>query len=478
MPLPPSRTGTPEEMENEEPKASIDPVGQSLPEWMDHIPQSQDFSLETADYPSEPEGGTVLTPVVPLERIQALVLQEEDYTRRINDLRARLEHLRLSCGLNRRRIPIGAHAYRSLVSNFQAIDQTRFLETYDAAEDAENAPRSVSTPVEPSIISPHATATGLASRSPSWIALLPASQQGTVLRFLQKIRSDHHYIADCLSGISPAELVRLTSTRYSTNAPESVLSGRASVKAHRPNKDPHSNAQSARPYGHGQDDPIFTLLHGVFDVSLGRHSWEYRQRTEVWATACAKIMVGGRRGSDEFLTMALDSFAGLEEWALKPRLESFIQGVLRNGAFLLELPSNHAMDFQESVESRNAKAAVSASNFFENALQDLFSLLVKNLPLSIPSSLLDLVRSVLGKIKDSKVRSRAETFIVSKWFFCSWVSNAVVHPEVGPRSSLSASMSADSPVTGSRHAHDAACRQHSQNNNLERTGSPNAEADL
>ena len=478
--MPRSRTSSEEIYADEEPIESEVCVEQPLAENMEDVPPEGDLFLGATDRSNEslePPAIAAVSPVS-LGQLTSLIALEKDYIFRANNLRERLKNLRLSCGLNRRLLHISASAYRSMVAHFKTADQMRFLEFYDAGQGITETTSFGANTFGASHTDANDTGTGLASGSPNWMEMLPPVHQENILRFLNRIRSETDYVAECLSRLSSTKLVAFTSHYQSGNILDSVLPGRSNMKGQRLGKDPGVTPRDLWPRELGQDDPIFILLHGVFDDSLGPGSWEYHQRIEVWATACARVMVGGRRGSDEIVTTTLDAFASLQEWTMKPRLESYLTQVLRKGAFLLESPTNQAMNFEESVETRNAKAAVSASNFFESSVQGLFTLLADNLPQTIPLDLRNLMRSMLGKIENSKIRIRAEIFLVSKWFFGTFISNLLVYPEVSCTSYSYSSRLYDNIVAEPWHVDDTSRWRYCEKGHSERTSSSNAETSV
>ena len=421
-----------------------------------------------------PGGGS--TPVS-LGQLRSLNALEKECISQANQLGERLQLLRLSCGLNRRLIRISAFIYRAMAGHFHIPNQRRFLDTYNAGQGLLDEARFGSGTAIEVDGDAHTARACQVTKPWNWMEILPPAHRNNVLRFLDKVRSDPAYVADRLSTLQSSDLIALTSRYNSAIVPDSVLPGRSSRKAYRFTKDGGVDPGQLWPRELGQNDAIFLLLHGIFDDSLEPFTWEFRQRTEIWANACAKFLAGGMRGSDEILTTTLDAFANFQEWTLKPRLESYLAKVLRNGAFLLETPTDHFVDFQEPVETRNAKVAVSTSNFFETSVQDLLELLADHLPQTIFIGLRNLVQSILTKVEDPKIRSRAETFIVSKWFFCSFISNMIVYPEVSYATSNAPRLLNDIE-TGLWHADDRSYWRHCQGIHSERTHSSAAETNL
>ena len=386
-----------------------------------------DIDISVASPSATPAGGS--TPVS-LGQLGSLNALEKECISQANQSGERLQLLRLSCGLNRRLIRISAFIYRAMAGHFHTPNQKRFLDTYNTGQGLLNEARFGSGTATEADGDAHTVRASQVKKPWNWMEILPPAHRNVVLRFLDKVRSDPAFVADRLSTLQSSDLIALTSRYNSAIVPDSVLPGQSSRKAYRFTKDGGIDPGQLWPRELGQNDAIFLLLHGIFDDSLEPFTWEFRQRTEIWANICAKILAGRKRGSDEVLTTTLDAFANFQEWTLKPRLESYLAKVLRNGVFLLETLTTHFVDFQEPIETQNAKVAVSASNFFETSIQDLLELLADSLPQTISTGLRNLVQSILSKVEDPKLRSRAETFIISKWFFCSFISSMIMYPEV------------------------------------------------
>ena len=430
--MPPSRPDSTEGLRDEEPilleaysKQPLHNGTQDMPIEAKNGPCHIDRSNGS---PSDTPGGGS-TPVS-IGQLGALNALEKECVSQANQLGERLQLLHLSCGLNRRLIRISAFVYRAMAGHFHTPDQKRFLDTYNAGEGLLNEARFGSGTATEVDGDAHTVRASQVTKPWNWMEILPPAHRNVVLRFLDKVRSDPAFVADRLSTLQSSDLIALTSRYNSAIVPDSVLPGQFNRKAYRSTKDGGVDPEQLWPQELGQNDAIFLLLHGIFDDSLEPFTWELRQRTEIWANICAKFLAGRKRGSDEVLTTTLDAFANFQEWALKPRLESYIAKVLRNGAFLLETPTNHFIDFQEPIETQNAKIAVSACNFFETSIQDLLELLADHLPQTISTGLRNLVQSILAKVEDPKLRSRAEIFIISKWFFCSFISSMIMYPEV------------------------------------------------
>ena len=320
-----------------------------------------------------------------------------------------------------------------MASQFRDTDQPGFLRSYNSCEELVQTIDAIQGAPEES--NPYSDdGRGIEDGvSSTWTDSLSALQQESLLAFISQIRNDPGYLGSCLCKLNSAELSALTSS-YRINSPvNSVLPGSHSGKGSANFRGLPWNASGPsidQIQTFHQDDPLFTIMHGIFDKSSRHGSWEYHQRIEVLSTACAKVMVGGKRGSDDLAITMLESFAELQPMKAQPKLESYILKVLHDGTSILQLPLDHFGSQNQPVEIRNANAAIAKSNFFQQCSADFFALLAEELLRIVPAIAIGFVQAVLGKIEDPIIRTRAKNFIVSRWFFCSLIPNILINPEV------------------------------------------------
>ena len=382
------------------------------------------------------EATTAGLPAISLDELAQLIRLERYQFRHTLSSQNYLSRLMLSCGLSRRLIRTTAAAYVDMLNQFKVDNQAGFAALLGACEQLfEGCDRTrLCIPADVGFRGEDSSTTHVHGSPISWLQDLPQAQQDDILGFVSKIRTDPNFLPDRISSLSSAELVALSSPYQFASVVDSVLQNqsygnvRGYDKARR--LGPNSSAlESLRGFHH--KDVLFALFYDVFDDSSSPGSSEYIRRIDVWSATCTRITALGKRGSDEFLNFVLDSFAGLQEWPLRPKLELFLLRILQEGAFLLESSTDQPMDFKQPIEIRKAKAAIAGSNFFDQALKDLFKMLTE-VPArdSIPGGVLDFSRSFLDKIKDPRIRQRAKNIIAVKWYFSSFLSNVLVYPEV------------------------------------------------
>lgn len=372
---------------------------------------------------------------VSLDELAQLVELERYEGQQSISLQNNLHRLYLSTGLKRRLSRIASLTYRRMVGLYKAVDQAGFVGIHQAYENLSTECHAAK--FVPQVGSWNHRGENLAARlwvapTTSWIQQLPLTVSEDILRFLVNIRTNDGFLSGCISGMSYTELTALTSSYQPVALVGSVLQNHSHVK---PRVDGYGSRggnlipglDALRTFH--KNDPYHLLLYGVFDDSAEPRSQEYRLRSDTWSTTCARVLMDGKRGSDEFAITTLDAFAGLQSWTQVPQLEAFLMETLSQGAFLLDPPQ--PTDFKQPVEIRNAQAVIAASHFFDKALKRLFQLLVDEpLEAAVPQSALDFAHATLRKIMDPRVRLKAKTFIVSKWYFQCLLSNILVYPEV------------------------------------------------
>ena len=374
-------------------------------------------------------------PVVSLDDLAQLVELEQFESHQSLSIQDSLKQLYLTVGLDKRLGRIASLTYRRMVSSYKASDPVGFVATYQAYEDLSNECRATMFGLQvgrqPNGGGDLATQRCLTPITPWTQRLSPATQED-ILMFLVNIRTNDTLLSDCISRLSPTELTALTASYQPVALVGSVLQNHSHVKVRAEGSGSRSGnlapGLDALRTGH-RNDPYYLLLYGVFDDSAKAGSKEYHRRFQTWSTACARVLMDGKRGSDEFAITTLDAFAGLQTWAQVPQLEAFLMKCLHEGAFLLDPPQ--PTNFKQPVEIRNAQAVIAGSHFFDQALKLLFQILADGpLAAGVPESALDFAHATLRKIGDPRVRLKAKTFIISRWYFQCFLSNVLVYPEV------------------------------------------------
>lgn len=441
IPLPPSRASsiygdTEEPVEVSKVNGSVHAENgtreQGLPEYDRGLDDENNFM----DAPMESHTDMANMPSVSLDDLGMLFELEQYVSRHAQSVRSDLDELFRSVTVSRRLIHTSSLAYSNLINHFRNNDHGGFAGAYQASEEVVDDCAQAGLP--PQAQSVHGRGNkwetlDLEGQSRSWIQKLPAANQEDIFEFLLRIRTDRNFLSDCVFRLSLSDLHALTSSYQFSGSGDSVLQNYIRGQSRNHGKDHVAGKltpgiETLREFH--KKDVMFTLLHGVFDDSAKQGSQEYLLRTDVWSNVCARLLSAGKQGSEDFVVTMLDAFSRFQEWKLKPKMEMYLMRLLSEGAFLLDPPP--PADFKQPIEIQNAQAVVAISNFFDKALQELFQLLADGQPqIGVPDSALDFAHAILGQIQDPKIRLQARMSIATRWYFSSFISNIIVHPEVG-----------------------------------------------
>ncbi|KAI4120420.1 MAG: hypothetical protein LQ338_007034 [Usnochroma carphineum] len=399
------------------------------------VPATIDGKQSTVEglVPTSPEASEK-RPAIRLDKLKDVISLEQYLRSQASSLQDTLDRRTLEEGLNRRLLPILSMAYEALLDCYQSGDQVGFANLYQTCEDLQEACKGhILEPVSNGDLRHPVQDPKQPAPRKLWFEKLPEDCQEHFLDFLTRLRADTDFLADRLSALSFAEFTDLSSSSFVSQSSASVF------RAHNQRKTSGYTRTSSIPDGSPpleklrrfpEGDPFFVLFHCVFDSASGSWTHEYAQRIQVWSTACARVITEGKPGSDDFTIATLDAFSQNNTWCLAPRLETYIGKMLQDGAFLLNPVSKGLANFNEPLEIRNANAAIATSKFFDKALKELLGILLDASPANMTmDGQLDFIRYTLQKIPTSEIRTRARSFIVSRWYISSFLSRILSYPE-------------------------------------------------
>lgn len=371
---------------------------------------------------------------VSLDELARLVDAERFQKRRAISATLQFDRQSIICGLNHRLSSTMMIAYGNLIDQYKGDDQAGFAGLYEALEKVKNmcSREDLATRVD-NVPSDNALLGEITDHRP-WTQQLPAEDRKCMVDFLTRLRTDPDFLANRIASLEPPELAALTSSYHPAGVDLSVLAnhshGMTQFYSHDSQMMKLSRRMDNLQHFHDQD-PFFTLIYCLFDNTASASSLEYARRNDIWSSTCAKIITDRRPGGDELIIAAADAFMSLEDWKLKPRIELYLQTTLAKGSFLLDPLTNVPSSAHESLESKNASHAVRVANFFESALDDLFQLIASVPHMeALPKTAQDFVQSTIRKIQDSQMQLRAKHFLISRWYFASFLSSVIVYPEV------------------------------------------------
>ncbi|KAL9634591.1 MAG: hypothetical protein Q9164_004003 [Protoblastenia rupestris] len=366
----------------------------------------------------------------------ARLAEEEDYERRhTNTLESEVRLLSLQNGSNRRLKDTLSIAYGNMIDQYKGDDQAGFTGLYEACErlTTQSRTQDQSLPVRDNSGASDKARDSGSNNLRSLTHKLDRDDQDSITAFLNKLRTDLDYLASLVSKLPSEELTALTSSYHPAGVDLSVLSNHSHGRTQAYSRDSQMMKLSRRMDSidrfHNQD-PYFCLLYCVFDSSSSLGSREYDLKTDVWSRTCAKVMIDGKPGSEEFIIATIDAFTEDVDWRLKPEMELYLLHLLADGAFLLDPPTEPTAEKSASMQPDRASHAIAVADFFDRQTRQLFGILAAGLASAVvPQGVLEFVHAILRQIQDAQTRELAKKFIVSRWYFASFLSSVLVYPE-------------------------------------------------
>ena len=415
--------------------------------------ESKPTSDDSWDRPQEPEQDSIpraehttvqeetrmeaTSPELPIPFLDLVsIIRRDAYEQvRYQALQSNVSRLLYDCGINGRYIPIQSHLYRRMVECFRSDKKTAFASLYTQSVNIGRSRDPNAHILVPELASGIAQSTQEGSATQlSWIQMLPPGSERNVMKFLTSIRTDPCFLADRIARLSSAQLNSLARPYRQSSTPDSVLHPSSIYGKFDPRNFHRNLSRTSDPLPSPEDllrDPILLLLHGLFDSSAQWGSPERQRQLDAWSSVCARIIEDGKPGSDDFCLTILDAFADFSPWTITPELEIFLLDLVRSGDFIVGSQGNQAVNFSQDNELHNARIAVATSEFFDNALSTLVGLLTRtSVRHGVPRASLDLARTTLEKVQNPEKKVKARSFFISRWFCTSFLSNALIWPEV------------------------------------------------
>ncbi|TGO55606.1 hypothetical protein BCON_0089g00010 [Botryotinia convoluta] len=377
---------------------------------------------------------TSMTTNTSLEELAHLVRLSSYQEKKRAHSRIRLQRSLVSTALSARLARCGELAHRTLVDNFRADEKKNFANLYNAIHDVRNscdASRRFAL-LEPDFDNGRSSISGAEDATPvlNFMHEIPLRSRECLLNFLTQIRTNSDYLASRIASLTPTELSALTSFHQGLEAIDSVLPFHTRSKGHAASAHrnfSHIPSAVERLLSFQRHDPLSALIHTCFANSAGPDSLEDLRRTDVWATACARLITESKSGTDPFICSVLNVWTTMRDWSGRTNMEWYLMKILEDGAFLLEKAEDQA-GTRIHVEPRNAKDSIAADEFYDAAIQGLFDIIDDPSAGGIPEGLIELGNAILRKL-DPKRHGPTRRFLVSKWLFSVFLLNAIIHPE-------------------------------------------------
>ncbi|KAI0453520.1 hypothetical protein F5B21DRAFT_279505 [Xylaria acuta] len=408
-------------------------------------PLLADVSQYTANYVTVEDEGTTLQELAHLVRLSKYQERKRAHTR------IRLQRSLISTALSARLTRCGETTQRNLADLFRSGDTHMFAKVYDAIQDVRNScdatrryallepdmePLQSAGMASSETLDHPPSVAGSISGSPvnPFLADIDATSRETILHFLAQLRTNPDYLAARLCALSVAELQALTVFHVGLDPIESVLpfgntqsSGRGSTST--ANKSSASAVE--RLLSFQRHDPLSALIYTCFANSAGPDSAEDRRRTQVWSTACARLIQAAPVEYENVLVAIVNVWSAMRDWSGRSSMEWFIMKVLKDGAFLLDRADDPQGNRFHDIGEWTTKDSIRIEEFYDQVLDELFDLLDDEDGTGIPEGVLELGNEILRHLQNiapSKVDSTRHWFVY-KWIFSNWLTAVLIHPE-------------------------------------------------
>lgn len=418
-------------------------------------PLITDPSMYTNSYltPGDEAEGTTLDELAHLVRLSKY--QE----RKRANTRIRLQRTLVSTALSARLTRCGDIAQRNLAECFRTDDKKTFASLYGAVQDVRKSCDEVRryALLEPemesmqaamlsseSLDTPTGSVVGAGPMAGSTIPFLheiSADARETFLCFLSKIRNDPDYLATRICALTNSERAAITNFHSGLDPIESVLPLYNKPHARGPGATSNRHSSTTpnpveRLLSFQRHDALSALIHTCFANSAGPDSAEDRRRTDIWATACARLMsksaTESKAGNESvpiepILIHVLNVWSAMRDWSGRSNMEWYLMKILEDGAFLLDRAEDqHGTRF--NISDWTSKDQIAAEEFYDRATDELFEILDDEDSTGLPEGLLEMGNQILKRLDHKYVDSTRKWFIY-KWLFSVWLLGVVIHPE-------------------------------------------------
>jgi hypothetical protein len=375
-----------------------------------------------------------------LQELGHLIRLQRYQEQRRSHARVRLHRWLVSNALSARLQHCGELAHRTLVDTFRSDGpdaKKSFAVLYNAIHDVRtscDATRRYAL-LEPDLDLGRSKGGKNGAQAPpqtfsTFMHEIPGKERDILMEFLSEIRTNPDFLATRISSLSQQELLSMISFRQALEPIDGVMA--AQVRGNKNAGAPASLKPQQASYpspverllSFQRHDPLSSLIYTIFANSSGHDSAEDIRRTNVWASACAKLISENKPGHEKFIKCVLDAWAGMREWPGKVNLELYLMQVLQDGQFILEKA-------EDQFSRQTTKDTIAADDFYDAAVKKLFEI-IDDEPSAggIPEGILEIGTAILRKLENGRQRAYAQWLIVSRWFFTSYLLSAIIHPEV------------------------------------------------
>ena len=398
-----------------------------------------------------------------LEELAHLVRLCKYQERKRASTRIRLQRSLVSTALFARLTRCGDAVHHHLYESFRREDKSAFAGLYNALLDVRN---SCEATRRYALLEPEMEALSSASSEtldavvpggkiggssvPCFLNDLSASAREAFLGFLTSLRTNPDYLASRLCSLSSAELSSFANINQTTET-ESVLPGGGAA----PRGGRNGSLRRAAGYINAfnrlsaplsstvekllsfqRHDPLAALIHSCFANSAGPESTEDRRRTDIWATAIARLItctnnsgVNSSSSPDhQIMSAALTAWAFMRDWAGRSKMEWYLMKVLEEGAFILNRAEDQNGTMFNHVSGWTSEDHRHTEEFYDRAVEELFEILDDEDATGIPEGAVELGQQILRKL-DGRFMDHTRQWFVYQWLFADWLFRVLTSPE-------------------------------------------------
>ena len=350
-------------------------------------------------------------------------------------LRERHISLQTSIGISARLLRTNQRAHQLLVECLRHGDKPAFVDILRSISDSNESCSAIGTlDVSASKESRRARSrpqTATLDRRKTF-SQLSANCKNTVLQLLDLIRTDGKFLASRFRQMSPAQLASLVSSPQYLDRNHHIppISAKTSSysTAFRTNSR-FSTSVKDHLASLERFSALSALLFNTFSPCSRSDSWEAGLRLRTWSTVCAELYCYSEHTHQILVHHVLNAFAAIYQWRAMARVELFLMDLLQRGAFLLETKEDLVSQGGNGAGRLDSLNTDAAEDFFEEAVQNLFEIL-NDQDGGLPSGALEIGSAILGKLPNPDKQSRFRGLIFFEWFFCDYLPNVIVYPEV------------------------------------------------
>lgn len=350
-------------------------------------------------------------------------------------------------------------AQQNLAECFQADDRSSFASLYNAVHnvrkscaelrkyallepemDSFRSPVFIESPVPDSFGAGGHSRDGPTSIS-HFLDDISVEARDTFLGFLTAIRNNPDYLATRLCSLKTSELVTLAAFSQGMEPVDSVLpfhnrpssfrngvSGKSSTHRHTASTNGRDPDFVQKLLSFQRHDPLSALIHTCFANSAGPDSAEDKRRTDIWASACARLISEKGAAGEPVLIAVINAWSAMRGWAGRSNMEWFLMKILEDGAFLLDRAEDQN-GTRFNLYEWTSKDHIAAEEFYDRAINDLFDVIDDEDATGIPEGLIELGNQILGKL-DVQLADSTRNWLVCKWLFGIWLLGVIIHPEM------------------------------------------------